>query len=107
MIIGKVNALLEPKVELRLAGPSGEILVVEALIDTGFNGALTLPRNQIEKIESSWRSTETEVLGDGVEEEFELFEATVLWDGNARRVSVHSTEITPLIGTSLLEGYSV
>ena len=43
MIEGFVNADYEPVVSLPLRGPAGQAREIEAVIDTGFNGYLTLP----------------------------------------------------------------
>ena len=43
MIEGVVNANLEAVVTLSLQDPSGRTREVEAVVDTGFNGYLTLP----------------------------------------------------------------
>ena len=43
MIQGVVNANLEAVVTLTLRGESGQEREIEAVIDTGFNGFLTLP----------------------------------------------------------------
>jgi Uma2 family endonuclease len=44
MMTGMVTAGLQPKLELELRGPSGVSQKVEAVIDTGFDGELVLPR---------------------------------------------------------------
>jgi hypothetical protein len=38
---------------------------------------------------------------------FCIYEGTVLWDGQLRRIPVHEAETTPLIGMSLLQGYEL
>lgn len=43
MITGVVNADLEAVIRVPLRGPNGQQLNIEAIIDTGFNGFLTLP----------------------------------------------------------------
>lgn len=42
MIEGVVNAAYEPVVSLALQGPSGQTSEIEAVIDTGFTGFLTV-----------------------------------------------------------------
>ena len=42
MIEGVVNAAYEPVVTLAIHGPSGQASEIEAVIDTGFTGFLTL-----------------------------------------------------------------
>ena len=43
MIQGVVNAALEAVIPLTLQGPAGQTREIEAVIDTGFSGSLTLP----------------------------------------------------------------
>ena len=43
MIEGVVNAAYEAVIRLSLRGPSGQAREIDAVIDTGFNGFLTLP----------------------------------------------------------------
>ncbi len=43
MIQGTVNARLEAVIRLRVRGPGGAELDFDAVIDTGFSAALTLP----------------------------------------------------------------
>ena len=45
MIEGVVNARLEAVLSLSLLGPAGQAREVDVVVDTGFNGYLTLPRN--------------------------------------------------------------
>ena len=52
---------------------------------------------------SAWPCT----LADGSESVFDIYEATVDWDGETRRVPVDEAETAPLIGMSLLEGYEL
>jgi predicted aspartyl protease len=43
MITGIVNGRLEATLQLTLRGPNGQIRSVKAVVDTGFDGSLTLP----------------------------------------------------------------
>jgi predicted aspartyl protease len=50
MIKGRVNAHREALVSLPLRGAQGEEHAIEAVIDTGYNGFLTLPPALIEQM---------------------------------------------------------
>jgi predicted aspartyl protease len=52
-----------------------------------------------------WRQRGRALLADGSESVFDIYEATVDWDGEARRIPVDEAETVPLVGMSLLEGY--
>jgi hypothetical protein len=46
-------------------------------------------------------------LADGSESIFDIYEGTVLWDGQALRIPVHQADTTPLVGMSLFRGYEL
>ncbi|MCY7277343.1 MAG: clan AA aspartic protease, partial [Phormidesmis sp. CAN_BIN44] len=46
-------------------------------------------------------------LGDGSEVTFEVYAATVIWDGQYRDIPVNEAETDPLIGMSLHYGYGL
>jgi clan AA aspartic protease len=80
---------------------------VEAIIDTGFDGWLSLPSSIIFPLDLVWRRRGRALLADGSEIIFDIYEAIVIWDGEARRIPVDQAETTPLVGMSLLEGYEL
>ncbi|MBD2021912.1 clan AA aspartic protease, partial [Leptolyngbya sp. FACHB-36] len=44
---------------------------------------------------------------DGSETTFEVYAATIIWDGGYRTIPVNEAETDPLIGMSLLYGYDL
>ena len=67
MITGTVSADREAIVSLRLRGSDGREQEIEAIIDTAFDGFLTLPHNVIETIGLSRLGTGRVLLADGSE----------------------------------------
>ena len=55
MIAGVVNDALEATIRLTVRGPSRQEESVEAVMDTGFDGYLTLPPAVIAALELPWR----------------------------------------------------
>ena len=47
------------------------------------------------------------MLADGSIRTLDVYEATVIWDSQSRTIRVSATEVAPLVGTKLLEGYEV
>lgn len=47
MIYGAVSARLEAVVPVRVRGPRGAILDLDAVVDTGFTASLTLPSTAV------------------------------------------------------------
>lgn len=79
----------------------------EAVVDTGFNGSLTLPPPLIATLGLPFRGRGHATLADGSESFFDFHEATVVWDGRPRRVPVSTADTHPLVGTALLDGYEL
>src|SRR5262245_24357252 len=94
-------------VRLRVRGVSASDQRIEAVIDTGYNGWLTLPAAMIAALQLPWKTVVTGTLADGSEVAFEVFEGLVLWDGKPRRVPVHEANTKPVVGMGLLKGYEL
>ena len=104
---GSVNSKLVAIVELRLLDKNGREQIVEAIVDTGFNGYLTLPTNIIGRLDCPYLGRGHAVLADGSEDIFNIYEVDVLWDNQLKQVEVDVVECTPLLGMALLENYSI
>jgi predicted aspartyl protease len=50
VITGHVNAVLEAVLSIETWGPGGDGRMLEAIIDTGFDGYLTLPRDLMDEL---------------------------------------------------------
>jgi len=105
MITGIVTADREATIRLVVRGPAGQKQKIEAVIDTGFDGWLTLPPSLITQLRLLWRRRGEAVLADGRETFFDIYEAAVVWDRRGRRIPVDEADTTPLVGMALLDGY--
>jgi clan AA aspartic protease len=105
MIIGSVNADYEPIIHLGIYGVDGQIYEQPAIVDTGFNGWLSLPPDFIAKLGLSWKRRGRAILGDGSECIFDVYEATLFWDEQLLTIPIDEAESDPLVGMSLMEGY--
>jgi clan AA aspartic protease len=105
MISGVVTDDRRAVIQLTGRGPAGPQQEIEAIIDTGFDGWLSLPFSLGARLGLVWRRRGRALLADGSESVFDIYEATVDWDGEARRIPVDEAETVPLVGMSLLEGY--
>jgi clan AA aspartic protease len=99
---GAVNADLEAIIRLTVQGSSGQSVDVEAIIDTGFSGYLTLPPSLIAALGLPWVCRQHGLLADGSLHVFDVYEATVLWDGRARVVEIEAVDAQPLLGMRML-----
>jgi clan AA aspartic protease len=106
MITGEVRED-EARVRLRIRGPGGRQHEIEAVIDTGYNGWLTLPPALIARLRLLWQNFVRGVMADGSEDTFNVYEATVMWDRRIRLIPVTEADSDPLVGMALLKGYEV
>lgn len=106
MIAGSVSDSSEAIISLVVSGPGGQTNI-DAVIDTGFDGWLSLPPALISMLSLPRQGGARTVLGDGSRIVFDFYEATVIWDGVTRRVSVDEADTDPLVGMGLLYGYEL
>jgi clan AA aspartic protease len=107
MIIGIVNADFEPIIPLSICGSDGKVYTQEAIVDTGFNGWLSLPPDLIAELNLKWKRRGRAILGDGTECVFDVYEAVLVWDGNMLTIPIDEADSEPLVGMSLMEGYQL
>jgi clan AA aspartic protease len=81
--------------------------LIDAVIDTGFSGFLTLPAAIIAALDLTWKGRDVATLGDGTRCIFDVYIATVIWDGQYREIDINESETNPLIGMQLLRGYDL
>ncbi len=92
---------------LRIGSSHGQELAIEAVVDTGFSGYLTLPKDVITALDLPFRRSARAVLGDGSTITFDIHEAVVLWEGRLQRVPVDAADTDPLLGMGLLYGHEL
>ena len=107
MIRGKVNARHEAHIPLRVRGPGGSELDVDAVVDSGFTGALTLPAATVAALGLIRRSGGRAVLADGSVRPFDQYSAEVEWAGAWRAVLVSAVSDEVLVGLRLLAGHEL
>ena len=54
MIVGRVNAYREAVISLIVEGSGGRRREIDAVVDTGFNGYLTLPATLMQELGHVW-----------------------------------------------------
>ena len=102
MITGLVTSAREAVVGLAVRGSEEREEEVEAIIDTGFNGFLTLPPTLIVNLALPFAGTTRATLGNGSEAQMDIYEAQVLWEGQERSILVLEAEGNALLGMSML-----
>jgi clan AA aspartic protease len=85
---GIVTAGLQAKLHLEVLGSSGGWQVVEAVIDTGFDGELSLPGALIAALGLASVGTYYANLADGKRAVLNYYQANIIWHGRPRLVEV-------------------
>ncbi|MBW4621586.1 MAG: clan AA aspartic protease [Cyanosarcina radialis HA8281-LM2] len=107
MIIGNVNSRREAIIQFPVLGENNRRQEIEAIVDTGYTGFLTLPSAIITTLGLMWYMQEEGLLGDGSICLFDVYEVSVIWDGQVKLIEVYESETDPLVGMGLLEGYEL
>lgn len=107
MITGRVTALREATIGLTVTGSNQRQQVLEAVLDTGFNGFLTLPNHVVRALGLPFVGNRRVTLGDGSIVALDLYLATVFWHEQEREVLVLQADGGPLVGMALLSGNRV
>jgi len=104
MLTGRVTSEKEAVVQIRVLGPAGQTALVEAAIDTGYDGFLTLPAPLIRDLSLPFAGTERVMLADGKEVSMDLYVGAVVWEEESSEVLVLGSEGGVLLGMSMLVG---
>jgi predicted aspartyl protease len=54
-----------------------------------------------------WHYRDVGTLGDGSEVVFEIYKASVIWDGQEQIIDVAASDADPLVGMGLLYGFKL
>ena len=81
---------------------------IEAWIDTGFNGDLVLPQQQIDDLALPHSGTVKAILADGSEMALKTYACLIDWFGEQRHLEVVANDGEhPLLGVGLLWGHDL
>jgi clan AA aspartic protease len=105
MIRGQVNASKQVVIPLQLSGPNRQPENVAAIVDTGFDGLLTVSPDLVTRLQLPFGMARSYEIGDGRRVEFDIHRATVLWDGKERQVDAVVTTGGVLVGMAMLKGF--
>jgi clan AA aspartic protease len=105
MMQGVVNLRREATLTIVVGNSNRQLQAIDAVIDTGFNGFLSLPSTIITTLNLPWSGSDVVSLGDGSETFFDLYTAIAIWDGQYREIDIAESETEPLLGMALLYGY--
>src|ERR1051325_6216016 len=103
MIVGRFQDHF-PRVSLELPTLNGRYVSVEFILDTGFDGDISLPSAFLRRFDSSPAFSTMRELADGSYREFAMHSMTIQWNGEEREIEVLVLEREPLLGTMLPDG---
>ncbi len=103
MDFGRVRARF-PRARLTLPGEDGP-LVVEFIVDTGFDGELALPPELARRLDAEIAGRQSLALADGTTIISPYFRVALDWEDEERLTEVLLLDGNPLLGVQLLEGY--
>ena len=107
MIEGVVNTHYEAVVRLSLLNSFGQTRDIDAVVDTGYNGFLTLPSVLVAELELTRLGQKSLVLANGRRDIFDTYGVTVFWDGQSRFVDADEADAAPLLGMSMLDNHDL
>ena len=102
MSVGRVNDDLEAILSIEVMGSNGKAVSIETVVDTGFNGFLTLPPWLIDDLQLPWLYRQQGELADGRFHVFDVHEAQIHWGDNPRAIEVEVADTEPLLGMAIL-----
>jgi clan AA aspartic protease len=105
MMQGIVDQNCEATVRLVVGNADSQRQMIDAVIDTGFTGFLTLPFSVLANLNLQAYRREEGILGDGSTCIFDVYRGLIIWDGELRRIDINESDTEPLVGMSLLYGY--
>jgi clan AA aspartic protease len=94
----------EATIDLEVSGAGQSRVEIKAVVDTGYNGYLTLDGDLVSALQLPFAGHRRGTLADGSIANLEVYIANVSWHGREKDVLVLRTQGMPLVGMALLEG---
>lgn len=91
-----------PTVTIEVGNGEGGLHPLEVIVDTGFNGDLTLPTSLVRRLRLTHTGGSFARLADGAEVETRNYSGVVSWHGKLVDVSVIETGGDALLGMALM-----
>ena len=107
MMRGMVTDEREALIQLTICGARGTRRRIEAVLDTGYDGYLSLPPRLIGELKLPWLQRGNAERADGTETKFDVFRGAVIWDDHQRPIFIEEADTVPLVGMALMEGYEL
>ena len=103
MISGRGDALRQAWVQLGVRSRGGYSRKIDAIVDTGFDGTLSLPPDIIRELNLESEAESDVVLATGATDRVNTWNGEVLWHGQTRSILILEASGPPLLGMELME----
>src|SRR5687768_4606597 len=107
MIHGVVNSHREAVISITAYDAHSKVNRFDAVVDTGFDGSLSLPPTLFAHLGLVWDHIGSAILADGSQITFNVYRGTVAWDGTDVNLFVDEADSPPLVGMELIEGFEL
>ena len=107
MIRGRVDFTLEAVVPVPVMDRNGRFQTIEFVLDTGFDGSLTLPAAVIQRLGLERYGTAGVTFANEQRELCSTWQCRILWHDQPRDILVFESRGEALLGMALLEGSQV
>lgn len=105
MIAGRVRGEIDAVIPITVRSRLQSSLAIDAVVDTGFDGFLSLPPNSISSLALLQTAEVFVQLANGCEDKMRGFEAEVDWDETRISIEVAEVDCEPLIGMRMMRGF--
>jgi clan AA aspartic protease len=96
---------MQARVNVTLRLPGKPDFQIECVVDTGFEGALTLPEKVVQALQLSHLGNLNANLANNASVATDVYVAILVWEGAELPVAVLALGERPLLGTALLKGH--
>lgn len=104
MIFGSIDDSGDLTIPIRVLDANGHVHRIVAVVDTGFNGHISLLPHQIRELRLWPPQSVAMAVANGVIISVNAYSGVVIWQGERRPVEVIEAEGTPTVGLALLWG---
>ena len=104
MIRGRVDFTLDAVAPVPVMNRNGQFRTVEFVVDTGFDGNLTLPADTIHRLGLEPAESVFITFANGQQERCNAWHCRILWHDQPRDIVIFESRGEVLLGMALLEG---
>jgi clan AA aspartic protease len=97
----------QARVAVSLLLPNNQEITLDFVVDTGFEGAMTLPLETVQSLNLPFFTQLTANLADDSGVPVDVYVGVIRWQDEEKRIAVLAMGTRPLLGTALLAEHRV